>query len=188
MIGKSTLWGVMVSLTMALGTSGCGKSGSTGDGAEKFSGAQREAAEAALAEVSQHWVQGPEGWTTARTSGSPYAPDHYLRQVREIGVQGVRSHDLSESDKMNGFEWAGEVTFKTAPCREAGDPGILLEGMSNLGASVNRQRGQWSQWVDFQPEAIRVQKVKGKWQIQQDTWLLRGELPKPADFSNAGMQ
>ncbi len=52
--------------------------------------------------------------------------------MRELTVEGVRSADLTEADWMNGLEWAGEVSFKQAPCREAGDQGILLDGLANL--------------------------------------------------------
>lgn len=170
---------------------GCTKS-SSGDsnsgGTDQPSGLDREAQNAAMSEVQKHWDKAPDGWITARVSGSAFAPDRYLRQMRQINVRGVQSSPLSDSDKLNGLEWAGEVSFDPAPCREAGDVGLLLEGMSNTGLSVNRQKGRWTQWVDFQPEAIRLQKVKGQWQAQQDTWLLRGAIPQAADYSNAGVR
>ena len=106
--------------------------------------------------------------------------------MRELTDEDVRSADLTQADWMNGLEWAGEVSFKQAPCREAGDQGILLDGLANL--TVFRQRGQWTQWVDFEPEPVQVQKVKGNWQAQQDTWLLRGSIPGPEDFANAGVK
>ena len=187
MIRKSMLLGVVVGLVMALASPGCGRSdsGDTG-GAGQMSGREREAKDAALAEVMRHWVKAPEGWITARNTGSSFAPIEFLRQVRELTVEGVREYDLSESDRMNGFEWAGEVSFKQAPCREAGEQGIVLDGMA--GISIFRQRGRWSQWIDFQPEAVKVQKVKGKWQVHQDTWLLRGTPPTAADFAKAGVK
>ncbi|PYK42371.1 MAG: hypothetical protein DME46_11040 [Verrucomicrobia bacterium] len=145
---------------MAAGLASCGKSdsGGTGSGAGQSSGTERAAADAALAEVKKHWTKGAEGWMTARNSGSSYAPVRFIRQFRELTVDGVRSADLSESDRMNGLEWAGEVSFKQAPCREAGDQGILLDGLANV--TTFRQRGRWTQWVDFQPEPVQIQKVK----------------------------
>jgi hypothetical protein len=176
--------------TVAIGLAGCGKSNSAGSGGQggagPGSGIDRAAQEAALAEVKKHWIKTPEGWITARTTGSPFAPDHFLRQFRELTVEGVRSAGLSESDRMNGFEWAGQVSFKQAPCREAGDQGIMLDGM--MGAGVYRQRGRWTQWVDFQPEPVQIQKVKGTWQVQPDTWLLRGTIPTAQDFAKAGVK
>jgi len=188
MIRKSMLLGVAVGLAMALGTLSCGKSesGRPGGAAAQVSGLGREAQNAALAEVMKHWVKAPEGWITARNTGSSFAPIEFLRQVRELTVEGVREYDLSESDRLNGFEWAGEVSFKQTPCREAGDQGIVLDGMA--GISIFRQRGRWSQWIEFQPEAVKVQKVKGKWQVHEDTWLLRGRAPTAADFAKAGVK
>ncbi len=99
--------------------------------------------------------------------------------------------DLKSGDKatfsMSGEDFAcGEVTFKQAPCREAGDQGILLDGLANV--TVFRQRGRWSQWLDFQPEPVQIQKVKGNWQVHEDTWLLRGSIPGAEDFGNAGVK
>jgi hypothetical protein len=168
---------------------GCGGSESAGSGAgQKVSPLEREAREAAMTEVQKRWRQNGDGWTTARVTGSAYAPDRLLRQVREIAVRGVGANDLSEADKLNGFEWAGAVKFKKTTAREAGDPGIAFEAMSSLGSGLMRQRGQWTQWVDWEPEDVQVQKVKGKWQVNDDTWLLRGSMPTAADYANAGVK
>ncbi len=140
-----------------------------------------------MAQVQKHWTKSPDGWITARITGSSMAPDHFLRQMREISPTGVTSNELGESDKLNGFEWAGEVNFKSAPCREAGDSGFVLDNMANV-TNLNRQRGHWSQWIDFQPDALRVQKVKGQWQCNDDQWLLRGTIPTAQDYSNAGVK
>jgi len=47
----------------------------------------------------------------------------------------VESHPLDDSDKMNGVEWAGNVSFKKTPCREMGDAGPV---MSDWGGGVMR--------------------------------------------------
>jgi hypothetical protein len=179
---------LMLLAASAVGLSGCGKSdsGGTSGSAGQASGIEKAAQDAALAEVKKHWIKGSEGWVTARNAGSSFAPVRFLRQCRELTVEGVRMDDLTESDRMNGLEWAGEVKFKETPCREAGDQGVVLDGMANI--SVFRQRGRWSQWIDFQPEALRLQKAKGQWQIPPDTWLLRGNIPGAEDFGNAGVK
>ncbi|MGA8022439.1 MAG: hypothetical protein WB990_05695, partial [Candidatus Acidiferrales bacterium] len=101
------------------------------------------------------------GWTTAIVSGSPYAPDHFLRQCRALVVQELKPQDLSEADKLNGFDWVGRAVFKSTVCREGGgQSGLVLDGMSNV--VVNKQSGRWSQWVDF--------------------------TPGPQDFANAGVR
>jgi hypothetical protein len=166
---------------------GCGGSETSGGGAgAQMSALEREARDTAMAEVQKRWKKDADGWTTARVAGTSFAPDRYLRQVRDIVVSGVESYDLAESDKLNGFEWAGAVKFKELSAREAGDPGVAFEGMA--GISLNRNRGQWTQWVQQQPEAIVVQKVKGKWQTHDDTRLLRGSMPTAADYANAGVK
>jgi hypothetical protein len=169
------------------GTPDAAESADAAEAAPEVSGMEREAQQAALAEVIKHWIKANDGWITARTTGSSAAPIHFLRQFRELTVDGVRSYALSDSDRLNGFEWAGEVSFKQAPCREAGEGGLLLDG-DPAGRGVYRQRGRWTQWVDFQPEPVHVQKVNGEWQVPQDTWLVRGTPPRPADFANAGVK
>jgi hypothetical protein len=141
---------------VALGSSSCDKSdscGGTSSGAKQASGMEGAAQDAALAEVKKHWSKAADGWITARNSGTSFAPVHFIREMRDLTVEGVRAADLTEADKMNGLERAGEVSFKQSPCREAGDQGILLDGLANV--TVFRQRGRRSQWVDFQPERFR---------------------------------
>jgi hypothetical protein len=151
-----------------------------------MTGTGKEAADTVMAEIKNHWAMGPDGWITARISGSPAAPDHFIRELREITVADVQADDVSDSDKLNGVDWSGSVTFKQTSCREAGDPGIALDGLST--PAVNRQRGQWCQWVDWQPEPVHLQRTKGQWQVNSDTWLLRGTLPAAQDFANAGVK
>ena len=182
---------VVLLAAVAVGLAGCGKSGSadsggTGGSSGQASGMERAAQDAALAEVKKHWSKAAEGWIAARNSGTSFAPVRFVREMRELTAEGVRSADLSDADRMNGFEWAVEVKFKQAPCREAGDQGILLDGLANV--TIFRQRGRWTQWVDFQPERVQIQKAKGNWQVHQDTWLLRGSIPGADDFANAGVK
>jgi hypothetical protein len=165
-------------------TSSAGADGGAAPGA--LTGTNKDAADAVMAEIKNHWVSAPDGWVTARTTGSAYAPDHFLRELREITIADVQPNDVTDSDKLNGIDWAGSVTFKPSPCREAGDPGMALDGLSN--PSVDRVRGQWCQWVDWQPDPVTIYRAKGQWQIDQDTWLLRGTAPAAQDFANAGVK
>jgi hypothetical protein len=180
-----------------LAFAGCGKqdaasstgSGEAARGSEvpaKISGQAAEARDAVLAEVAKHCRKGPDGWYTVTVGGSQYAPEHFYRHFRELDVERVASANLSEADRLNGFEWSGEVVFKRTVCREMGEPGVSAV----LG--VRRQRDQWTQWVDFQPTPVPVFKVHGKWQIQPKIGLLSGDalltgvLPPPTIFSQAG--
>jgi hypothetical protein len=182
---------VALALAMVFGPTGCGHSNSgdsmgSSESVPGFTKADREAESAGIAELQRHWLKGPDGWTTAIVSGTPYAPDHFLRQCRALTVDEVKPDDLSESDKLNGFEWTGQLTFKRTSCREGGgQEGLAFNGMSD--AVVNKHPGRWSQWVDFTPGPMRFQKQRGRWQFQWDGSYLRGTLPGPQDFANAGV-
>ena len=178
-----------LALAMLLGPAGCGNASSDSSTKEEIPGltsADREAQHAAMAELQHHWLKGSDGWTTAIVSGSPYAPDHFLRQCRALTIKEMEPQDLSESDKLNGFEWTGSANFQPTSCREAGgQTTMVLDGMSNV--VVSKHGGQWSQWVDFTPGPLRFAREKGRWQFTWDATYLRGSLPGPQDFANAGV-
>jgi hypothetical protein len=180
---------VALLLAVLLGPSGCGRASSDG-GTDEIPGltkADREAQSAAMAELGRHWLKGPDGWTTAIVSGSPYAPDHFLRQCRALAIKEIEPQDLSESDKLNGFEWVGRANFAATSCREGGGQNtMVLDGMSSV--VVEKHSGQWSQWVDFTPGPLRFARAKGRWQFNWDATYLRGSLPRPQDFANAGVR
>jgi len=181
-----------LALAMLLGVAGCGHASSDSSANEEIpglTGADREAQHAAMAELERHWLKGSDGWTTAIVSGSAYAPDHFLRQYRELSVATIEPQELSESDRLNGFQWVGKATFKPTVCREAGGQAtFVLDGMGEGSqAYVQKVPGSWSQWVDFTPGPMQFQKVKGAWQFQWDSTYLRGDLPSPNDFAVAGV-
>jgi hypothetical protein len=102
-------------------------------------------------------------------------------------IDELQPADVSEADKLNGTEWEGRATLKPTSCREAGgNGGMVLDGMGSFGP--NREPGHWSQWVDFTPGPMRFEKTKDGWQYQWDGSYLRGTLPGPQDFANAGVQ
>src|SRR5260370_41084230 len=81
-------------LAIGFTTIGCGHSSSDAsegpDDATGLSAADRQAPGAVMAALQRHWAKGADGWTTAIISGSPYAPDHFLRQCRALAVQGIK--------------------------------------------------------------------------------------------------
>lgn len=169
------------------GSTSSGSSASSGGLLGGLSGANGQAQSAAMAELQKHWVKRPDGWTTAVVSGSAYAPEHYLRQCKDLTVQELKPAQVSEADKLNGIEWEGQATFKATVCREAGGSGgMVLDGMGSFGP--NRQVGQWSQWVDFTPGPLSFQKSKAGWEFRYGSSYLRGTLPGPQDFASAGVQ
>ena len=183
----------MALCALLLGTASCdrGKSSSSDstasastDGSPTFSGLDKEAADAVMAQISKHWVKTADGWIAAFNSGNQFAPN-YVRELREITVATVAPDDLDNSDKLNGVQWTGQVSFKKVPSREAGEAGpVSADG----GYSVMRGKGHWSQWVDATPPPVNAKKVNGIWQVQQDAFLIQATLPTPADYQNAGVQ
>jgi hypothetical protein len=187
MIVTRMRWSVMLVFALGVVLAGCKKSDApSSGGGSSFSGKEREAADAAMAEVSKHCTKGADGWTAAKSTGTSFASIQYLRQYKELTVDGVSGNELSDADRLNGFEWAGEVSLKSTPCREAGEPGPVLDGMGSV--TVMRQPGAWSQWVDYQPAALRVQKVKGQWQVNPDHPVLTGRIPTGEDYARAGVR
>ena len=69
-----------------------------------------------------------------------------------------------------------------------GDDAPEFMSVDRRAVVLERLRGRWTQWVDFTPEPLKLQRVKGQWQIPQDTWLLRGKLPGAEDFASAGVK
>jgi hypothetical protein len=156
-----------------------------GGSTAKLSAEEKQAQDAVLAEIQKRWVRSADGWITALDSGNNYTPIPYLRQAREINVSGVEAWDLSEADKANGFEWTGEVSLKPSVFREVGEIGFVLDGMAQ--PIVDRHKGQWSQWIDYAPEAVQVQKRAEKWQVDTDTFMMRGTIPTDENFATAGV-
>jgi hypothetical protein len=179
-------------LLIALGPVGWGRSSGSSvdaDSSESLSPADREARDAAMAELQRHWVKGADGWTTSVTTGTSYAPDHFLRQYRELVIESVNSQDLTQSDRLNGFEWIGNATLKRTVCREAGgQPTFVLDGMAeSQQAYAEKQRGL-SRWVDYTPGPLRFEKQKGRWRFERDGSYLRGQPPSAGDYASAGVR
>jgi hypothetical protein len=109
-----------------------------------------------------------------------------VRQCKDIVAKRVETYPLSESDKLNGFEWAGEVGYKPLTCREIGDSwGVVFDGIVGNGSAMRQER-VWTQWYEIVPDPIKVQKLNGAWQFNQDTWLLRGTKPGAAELAATG--
>jgi len=156
-------------------------SSATGAQGKPVSGLEKEACDMAMAETVEHWGKLPDGWTTLLVEEPGSAPTVFIRQVHSLAVERVQTRDLTAADKMNGFEWAGEVWFSTGPMREVGDQGLV----SGTTVSVNRPWGSWSQWVDYQPLPLRLQRVKGKWEWDRNNPMVEGMIPRAAAPSPA---
>jgi hypothetical protein len=178
---------ITLAAILAIASIACGSSGSSSSGSSaspSLSGIPRQGADAALTEVQKKWVKTTDGWVTARWEGSGLAPVRFIRQVREIAIDHAGATDLSEADKANGIVWAVNVGFKKSLVREAGDIGFVLSGNAGF---VDRPKGRWSQWVEYQLEDVQVLNVNGAVRVNEDTWLLRGTQPTSQDYANAGI-
>jgi hypothetical protein len=183
----------VVLLAVALGLAACGGSSagtSAGFSSLSLSSADREARNAAMAELQRHFAKGPDGWTAAVMTGNAYSSDHFLRQFKELVIEKIESQELTQSDQLNGFEWNGVATFKHTVCREAGGfPTYVLDGMAEgQQAYVEKGPGRWTQWVDYTPGPLHFQKQRGRWQFRWDGTYLRGSAATPADFRAAGVR
>jgi hypothetical protein len=173
---------------------GNGASGGRGALAARLSKPEAEAMDLVLAEVASHYVKTSDGWTTAvsETLNAFTPTDHFLRQFREITPDGVDADEVGAADRLNGFEWAGAISFKTTPAREAGDPGLaFIHDLQPLAVGVFVYRakgGGWTRWVDLQPRSMRVVKLNGVWKVPKGSSLLSGQPPTPEDFQRAGVR
>jgi hypothetical protein len=178
---------IAASLIISFGLIACNHSASISSSASDtdLTPQDAEARKALLAEIQKHWQHGADGWTASVTNGR----DRFLRQYRDLAIDSLDPRDLSESDKLNGFEWVGKVTFKKTACREAGGQHtFVLGGMADgQQAYVEKQPGRWTQWVTFTPGPLSFQKEKGRWTFSYDATYLRGQLPAPGDFAAAGV-
>lgn len=189
MVGSRALMALLVVVSVSWLAAGCGRAGGVSANGRHYNADELAAQNAVMAEIRKHWVQGPDGWTTAMLGGTSFVPSRFLRQVKKLKVADVESNELSQSDKLNGFEWEGSVTFEETPMREAGDQGYVGDGDTNP-RMVIRPKGQWSQWVSFTPLDIYVEKLHGKWQFSSGGMQtpITGRIPTPADYANAGVQ
>lgn len=152
---------------------------------ESVSPMEKEARDAALAEAHKHWAKGADGWATALNGGTDFAPILFVRQLKDLSIDRVEEYPLADADRLNGMEWAGEVWLAKVPAREAGEPSVAFEGMVG---GIMRQRGRWTQWVEYQPMPLKVQKAKGQWQVQKDNTAVAGHPAAAADFAKAGVK
>jgi hypothetical protein len=172
---------------------GNGASGGSGALAARLSKPETEAMDLVVAELASHYLKTPDGWTTAvsESINPPFTSTmHFLRQFRELAPDGVDADEVGAADRLNGFEWVGEVSFKETPAREAGDPGqAFMHGLEPLAfVFVNRAQGRWTRWVDIQPRSVRVWKLNGVWKVPKGSSLLSGQPATPEDFQRAAVR
>jgi hypothetical protein len=160
------------------GSSGSsGGSANAGDSSGISGTGDSDAVAASRDELAKHWVSTPDGWISEFPSkvflatGKRSGPESYYRQIKELKFE-VESRDLSDSDKLNGAQFRGYCTILSAPMRLYNDP-------NSFGGKT------WSPWKqsDVATSAFYIEKVKGQWKFNGDSFAIGGTPPAPATIS-----
>jgi len=123
--------------------------------------------------IEEHWVQGPDGWTTQYQLRSltgqimPDLPDTLHRQLRTITFT-LRPEPLSESQKLNGTDYRAGVQFEATS-----------ERMFHRVKSFDGVKG-WSLWREAQISPLAVERRNGEW-ITSRSELFDHRKPNPDD-------
>ncbi|NJN52478.1 MAG: hypothetical protein HC809_12695 [Gammaproteobacteria bacterium] len=129
----------LIGVALLLGCDGESQAATGGSGGS--SPDKAAAAQAVMSELAAHWSQGSDGWSSVREIGSRYVPQRVVRQMKTLEIARVRVLDVSEADRMNGVEWAGEAEFKDTPCRGDRPRRPAFEEQLSMDGAVGAMRG-----------------------------------------------
>jgi len=147
------------------GTSGGGSGG--GAVGAQLTGLDREAYDFMAAKIDQHWLKTADGWTTQyeklNLAGEvmPGQPDALYWQLRNISFS-VHPRTLSETQRLNGSDYRGEVSFASTSTRNFNLKDV---GLGPVG---------WAPWEDYVIGTIAIERRNGKWIISETdlfTWI-----------------
>jgi hypothetical protein len=141
-----------------------------GDGTSAIAGqGDADAVKAVSDELANHWLKTGDGWIsefpsqTYIATGKRASAESYYRQIKALKFY-VDPGELSDSDKLNGVQFAGLCQFDHAPVRTFGDPNAFGPK-------------RWSDWHESD-ESIRVQKKNGQWSFAGNLgYILEGAKP-----------
>jgi hypothetical protein len=140
-----------------------------------------EAADFVRSKLEEHWVKGPDGWTTQfqqyNIGGQVMAdrvPTVLYQQYRQLSFS-ISPESLTESMKLNGSDYRASVEFNDSPKR-----------FFQTQATFEGPQG-WGNWQDGYLGAapLAVERRNGKW-IVTDHELFEGIKPDPAAVASAG--
>lgn len=123
--------------------------------------------------IEEHWVQGPDGWTTQyqlrNYAGQvmPDLPDTLHRQLRTITFT-LRPEPVSESQKLNGTDYRAGVQFEATSERKY-----------HRVKSFDDVKG-WSLWSEARISPIAVERRNGEW-LTSRSELFDHRKPNPDD-------
>ncbi len=180
--------GIVWMLLSCAALSGCG--GANGNGVEvsdkrtdgkSLSSDDEAAADFVSAKLAEHWVKGPDGWTTQfqqRNVMGQLMPDRQpnmlYQQVRQLSFT-IAPDNVTEAMKLNGTDYRVSANFKKSPVR-----------FYQLEADYQGPQG-WSNWEDhwsMTSVQIVVERRNGKWLIS-DSNLFEGVKPDPASIPSS---
>jgi hypothetical protein len=167
--------------TGASGTGGSSNQSGTGGGASgagvQLTGLDREAHDFMAAKIDQHWLKTADGWTTQyeklNLAGEvmPGQPDALYWQLRNISFS-VHPRTVSESQRLNGSDYRGEVSFASTSTRNFNLKDV---GLGPVG---------WAPWEDYVIGTIAIERRNGKW-ITSETDLFTWIKPKADELAAA---
>lgn len=181
-IGQRRLPCLAGALSLLLGLAGCGDAqGAGGGGIEvapkradgtKLSADDRAAADFLRSKLAEHWVEGPDGWTTEHLPVSvlgqpmPGTSDVPYKQYRKLAFS-IEPEELTETMRLNGSDYRGVAVFETCPMRYY--------------RTVETWEGPegWSAWQDGDLlfRRLAIERRAGKWIVQEDE-LFEGVQPR----------
>ncbi len=139
------------------------------------------AADFVRSKLEEHWVKGPDGWTTQfqqyNIGGQVMVdrvPTVLYQQYRQLSFS-MSPESLTESMKLNGSDYRASVEFDDSPKR-----------FFQTQATFEGPQG-WGNWQDGYLGAapLAVERRNGKW-IVADHELFEGIKPDPVAIASAG--
>ena len=111
--------------------------------------------------ILEHWVQGPDGWTTEFPLRNmlgqvmPGSPDTPYRQLRDIRF-ALAAEPLTETQKLNGADYRAAATFESTSERFF----HRVEDWQGIQG--------WSPWSEAYLGTVAVERRNGQWLTSQD--------------------
>jgi len=139
------------------------------------------AADFIRSKLEEHWVKGPDGWTTQFQQyniGGQVMTDRvptvlYL-QYKQLSFS-MSPETLTESMKLNGSDYRAQAEFKDSPKR-------FFQTQANFEGPQG-----WGNWQPghLDTSGIAVERRNGKW-LMTDHQVFEGIKPDPAALASAG--
>jgi hypothetical protein len=138
----------------------------------KMSAEDKEAAAFLQARLAEHWLKGPDGWTTQGAVRNVFGqvkpgetPVILFKQYRVLSFT-IAPGTLTEAMKLNGSDYRGEAVFKDSPGR-----------YFRTEADFEGPNG-WGPWKDnlLMLHRIAIERRNGQW-ILSDDYLFDEEKP-----------